>query len=156
MVFMAFHVYLRKGIAYVPVVARVTAGYYLDQEPVAVVPISNPQALRQALKDAINRGNPNVPRPSRTDFSPPILLKYAGVKYWRAFARGTASWRIEQSNSSFKIVGGKESGHGGWIDDPEQEFALPPGSTLDNLIDRMLTILQETAHEQRTPGKTRS
>jgi|SRR5579863_5869903 len=150
---MVFHVYLKKGVAYVPVVARVTAGYYMDQEPVAVVPVSNSQALRQALKDAISRGNPTIPTPARANFPAPVLLKYAGVKYWSDFARGTESWRIEQSDGSFKIVGGKESGRGGWVDDPEQTLALPAEATLDQLIDRMTAILQEAAHAQQTRNK---
>ena len=41
---------LKDGVVYLPTVAKTEAGFYMDREPVALVPVTNPDALRQALK----------------------------------------------------------------------------------------------------------
>ena len=75
---MLFHVYLRAGIVYVPTVAK-REGAYTDIEPVAVVPVTDTEALRWALLDAVARKNVVVPV-QRGKWPAPVLLKYAGVK----------------------------------------------------------------------------
>jgi hypothetical protein len=35
----------------------------------------------------------------------------------------------------------------GWHEDPEQKVDLPPGTTVDDVIDRMIAILQEAAQK---------
>jgi hypothetical protein len=44
------HLYLRKGTVFVPTSGNVHPGLHRDIEPVAVVPASNPDAIRDALK----------------------------------------------------------------------------------------------------------
>ena len=65
---MLWHVYLRKGIVFVPTVARTQAGYYLDIEPVAAISATDAEAVRDVVKQAITRGNPLVPTPTRATF----------------------------------------------------------------------------------------
>jgi hypothetical protein len=36
---------LKNGIVYVPIIVKTEAGFYMDQEPVAVVPAANTDAL---------------------------------------------------------------------------------------------------------------
>lgn len=142
---MLFNCFLRKGIVYVPFVARTTAGYYMDEEPASVVPVSNTAELRKALHAAIAHGNPTIPTPTRANFPPPFMHKYAGVKDWSTFARNASPWNISERNGTYKIVGGKKYPRGGWVDDPEQTVTMPPGSTMDDVIDRLIAILQEKA-----------
>ena len=92
---MLYHLYLRKGTVFVPAVGKVGGGgAYRDIEPVEVVPASDTEGLRKALKAAMARGNPPIgryprlPHP-RGSFPPPVVLNYAGLKSWYAFARGT-------------------------------------------------------------------
>jgi hypothetical protein len=66
--------------------------------------MSNTDALRQALLDTIARGNPAVPRLARGQSYSPVTLKYAGVKTWSAFERGTSYWGIEERDGIFRIV----------------------------------------------------
>jgi len=61
-----------------------------------------------------------------------------------AFARGATPWSIEEENGIFQIIG-RQRTPGGWVDDPEQTIDFPPGTTLDQAIDRMIAILQQTA-----------
>jgi hypothetical protein len=102
---MLFHAYLRNAIVYVPTVVKLQTGAYMDVDPVAVVPVTNTDGLRHALLDAIARKNAIVPPPPKDDWPPPVLLKYAGVKTWSAFARNAAVWSIEETDVNFLIVG---------------------------------------------------
>jgi hypothetical protein len=141
---MHFSLYLRQGTVIVPTTGLVDRGPYREMEPVAVAPLSNPDAVRQALRDAISRGNPPAPRYPPGGHPQPVVVKYAGVKSWSAFARGTLTWGINKHNGDYQITG--YSRHpDGWREDPEQKINLPAGSTVDDAIDRMIAILQEAA-----------
>src|SRR5579864_6301959 len=101
---MLFHAYLRRGVVYVPTVAKRDTAVYTDIEPVAVVPVANSEALHRALLDAIARKNATIPVP-KGKWPAPVLLKYAGVKSWSAFAAGTSMWTIKEDNGNYQIIG---------------------------------------------------
>jgi hypothetical protein len=142
---MLFHTYTRRGVVYVPTVAQQErGGAYTDIEPVAVVPITNVDGLHRALAETIARGNVIIPLP-KGKWPPPVVLKYAGVKTWSAFARDASSWSIEKEDDQYQIVGYRTHPKGYWQQDPEQKFKFPAGTTIDTVIDRMVTILQNAA-----------
>jgi len=106
---------LRSGIVYMPTMGKMGKGFYRGVEPVAVAPAKNTEALRQALKATIARGNPVVPQPQRQqDWPPPVVLTYAGVKSWSAFERGLQVWDINESDGIFQIAGNVRGPHGWW------------------------------------------
>jgi hypothetical protein len=74
------------------------------------------------------------------------VLKYAGVKTWSAFARGTSNWHINEKDGNYEIVAMRDrrSG-GGWEEDPDQRIKFAPGTGLETVIDRMIEILQSAA-----------
>jgi hypothetical protein len=78
----------------------------------------------------------------RSEIPPPVLLKYAGVKRWSEFERGMTFWTIEEKDGSFEIAGQKKCPDAGWRDDPNLTIAFPPGTSTDEVIDRMVAILQ--------------
>jgi hypothetical protein len=82
--------YVRKGIAYVPTRAITEAGY-LDVEPVAVAAVADFETFRRAIYDALRRGNPTVPTPTRAKFPVPVVLKYAKARSWSAFEKGISN-----------------------------------------------------------------
>jgi len=144
---MLFHSYLRDGIVYVPTVAVREGGpVYTDIEPVAVVPATNTEALRRALLEAIGRKNIVVPVPNGK-WPAPILLKYAGVRSWSAFARNASLWSIEEEGGVFQIVGYRKHPKGYWEQDPGQKTHFPAGSTVDEVVDRMIVILRDAARK---------
>ena len=144
---MLFHSYLRDGIVYVPTVAVREGGpVYTDIEPVAVVPATNTEALRRALLEAIGRKNIVVPVPNGK-WPAPILLKYAGVRSWSAFARDASLWSIEEEGGVFQIVGYRKHLKGYWEQDPGQKTHFPAGSTVDEVVDRMIVILRDAARK---------
>jgi hypothetical protein len=144
---MNHHIYLKNGIVYMPTMGMMGKGFYRGVEPVAVVPVENTEALRQALKATIVRGNPTVPQPQRRDdWPPPVVLKYARVKSWSALERGLQFWTLTKENI-FRISVQKKQPDRMWRDDPEQTIAFPPGASVDNVIERTIAILQEAAKQ---------
>jgi len=132
---------------FVPTSGNVHPGLHRDIEPVAVVPASSPDAIRHALRATIARGNPPTPHYPRGSHPQPIVLKYADVKMWSAFARGMSSWSIKEKDESYQIVGYRTNRDGHREEDPEQRITFPPRSTLDEVVDRMIAILQDAARK---------
>jgi hypothetical protein len=143
---MLYNCFLKSGIVYVPTVVKMQTGVYSDEEPVAVVPVADAIGLRRALRDAIGRGNVIVPNPPKDQWPPPVLLKYSGAQTWSAFARGASQWSIvEDPQGTYRIVGHRKHPDGYWVQDPEQGIDFQPGTSIDTVIERMITILQEAA-----------
>jgi len=145
--------YLRRGIVYIPTVARrATSPIYTNIEPIAVIPLEDLDAVRQALRESLKKGNPIIPDPDPQELrAPPIILKYAGVRSLSAFFRSTSTWSIRDDDGLFKITVYRKHPKGYWEPDPSQEIKFPQGTTVDNVIDRMMAILQETARAEAKP-----
>ncbi len=142
--------YLRKGIVYIPTFGKIGEGFYRSVEPVAVVPLSNTEALRQALSDTIARGNPSVPDLPGSQWPPPVTLKHAGIKSWGEFNRGASYWGIEEDSGMFCIKTYEKSATRGWKEDEESRETFPAGTPGDDVINRMIAILQGAG--QKRPG----
>ena len=147
---MLCHFYLRRGVVYIPTLGRVDNAYYCSIEPVAVVPMSNTEALRRSLLDTIARGNPAVPRLLPGQSYRPVTLKYAGVKTWSAFERGTTYWGIEEEDGIFRIVFHQEAPTQGWEEDKEKRITFPPEAIAAEVVDRMIAVLQDAAKGERS------
>lgn len=143
---MLWGLYLKGHTVYVPTTGKLDQPVYREMEPVDVVSLSNTAGLRQALHSAIARGNPSAPSYSPGNYPPPVVVKYAGVKTWAAFARGTLTWEIGQNDGIYQIQGFRRDPKG-WEPDPNQKIVFPSGTTIDVVIDRMITILQDAARQ---------
>jgi hypothetical protein len=141
---MLFQFYLRNSAVYVPTTAKRGTSVYTAIEPVAVVPVTNTEGLRRAFLDAIARKNIAVP-PIKGKAPPPVVLKYAGVSTWSAFARGASTWNIEESDGKYHINGYRTHAKGYWEEDPNQKIEFPSGTAANYVIDRMIAILQDAA-----------
>jgi hypothetical protein len=139
---MLWNLYLRNGTAYVPTVSQTEAGFFLDTDPVEAVPAVDTEALRDAIKRAIARGNPGVPTPSRAAFPKPVVLRYAKVKSWSAFEKGCSSWTIVEADGLYQIKRSRKRPDRGWEDDPAQIEALPPGASIDEIALRAASTMK--------------
>lgn len=144
---MLFKTYLRQNIVYVPTTAKRGTSVYTIIEPVVVVPVANTEDLRGAFRDVIARKNVTVP-PPQGKWPQPVLLKYAGVKSWSAFARNASTWSIGENDGIYRIVGYRVHAKGYWVQDADQTVEFPSGTTVDVVIDRMIAILQEAARKE--------
>jgi len=141
---MLIHFYLRKGTVFLPTIAEITSGANLDCEPVAVVPVSKTADLYSALEERLINGNPVMSLPEE-GYPKPVVLKYAGVKSFATFARDALMWAIKKEHDRYRITMKKKHPGSGWVDDPDQIITLPPASTVGDVCDRMVAILQAHA-----------
>jgi hypothetical protein len=132
-------------MVYLPTMGRIGDGIYRAVEPVAVVSASDIDGIRRALEETIARGNPTARLLRRSEYPPPLLLKYAAVKSWPAFERGMTFWIVKEEDGVFQIAGQSKRSDGGWRSDPKRTIVFSPTSTTDNVIDRMIGIVQEAA-----------
>ncbi len=139
---MYYHVYLRNGSVYVPTLAKTEAGFYMHVEPVTVVSVSNIESLRSAFRDVTARGNAVILTPKRNAFPPPLLPKYAGVKTDHAFMQGALHWAIDEKDGNYQIIGYRVHRDGYWVQDPAQKIDFPPDSTAEDVVERMIAIVQ--------------
>lgn len=142
---MLYKCYLRKGIVYVPTVGR-RGGAYTDIEPVAAIPVTDAAGLRRAFLDVIGRGNVAVP-PIKGKWPAPVVQKHAGAKSWAEFARQTLPWNIAENGGLYQISGSAMQPDGYWVQDKNQKIEFLPGTPVDDVIDRMIAILQEEARK---------
>jgi len=77
--------------------------------------------------------------------APPVLCKYAGVKSWGTFARSASLWVMAEKDGVFRIEPNTRDSRGAFTPDRDAIETLPAGSTTDELIERMIEILQEAA-----------
>lgn len=138
------HLYLRKGTVFIPTSGNVHKGLYRDIEPVAVASASNADAVRQALQVTIARGNPPTPHYPRGSYPQPVVVKYAGVKSGGAFARSASPWSIKEKDGIYQIVAYRMHPDG-WVEDTNRTIKFPPSATVDEVVDRMIAILQDAA-----------
>jgi hypothetical protein len=144
------HLYLRSGTIYLPTMGKMDEGFYRAVEPVTLVSASDIDGIRRALQTTIARGNPVVPMLRRSEYPPPLLPKYARVKSWSAFERGLMFWTIKEKKGVFQIAGQSKRPDRAWRDDAKRTITLPPTSTVDDVIDHVVAILQEAAKGLRT------
>jgi hypothetical protein len=144
---MLYKCYLRKGVVYIPTVGK-RGGAYTDIDPIAVVPAADKEGLRRAFLNTIARKNVSVPL-QKGKWPPPVILKYAGVKTWPAFALGTLVWNLEEKDGLYQIFGHRVHPDGYWVRDAEQKIDFPAGTSLDIVVDRMIAILQEAANKRK-------
>jgi hypothetical protein len=142
-----WHLYLRNGTVYVPTVAQLEAGGHLgpfmDIDPVDVISVTDTEVLQRAINKAISKGNPIVPAPpTRAAFPKPIVLKYANVKSWSAFEKGTLNWTIEEKSGAYQIKPGRRRLDRGWEEDPTKIKSLLPGTTLDEVVRQVVALVQ--------------
>ncbi|HVT54695.1 MAG TPA: hypothetical protein VHD34_01415 [Xanthobacteraceae bacterium] len=143
---MYWQCYLRKGTVYIPTTGRFDKGpLYLTVEPVTVIPVHDTVSLRRAFAETLARGNPKVSASDVSDPSPPVVMKYAGVKTWNSFARHAEVWGIDERNGMYEIITYRRHSPGGWVPDQEQAVVFPAGTTADEVIERMIAILQSAA-----------
>jgi hypothetical protein len=145
--------FVRKGMVYRPMWAKDTNGVYHAIEPVAVVPVTDTEGLRRLFRDGMAFGHPIVPAiPWQEQMKrPPVVLKYAGVKNRSTFQRDTFGVDINDMDGTYKVVMERRRRHRqGWEPDPDHTFILPPGSTLEDAIERAIQLVQEKSRQQAT------
>ena len=140
---MLVNVYWNKktGAVLVPAVAKTEAGFWLDTEPVEVADATFPVSVSEAIKKSAARARIIVPTPPRS--SPkPVVLGYANVKSWSAFAKTHELLSIVRTDAGQYLVNPhRRLEGGGYVVKANGGKQLPAGSTLDDAIARLVSLM---------------
>lgn len=140
-----WHVYVRKGTAFVPNVAQTKAGFFLDVEPVRVARLDDPQSLASAIEQAMTAGNPRVPTPTRAAFPKPVILKPAGAKNWNAFVERGACFTVFRGDGELEITETARNEDGEWMDTPSLNQKLSLTSPASDIARRIIERVSQRA-----------
>ena len=132
---------MSKGIIFIPTVSKTEAGFYLDTEPVEVVPAQDVARLELALKTTIERGNPIIPTPTRDKFPKPVVMKYAKEKSWASFEKRASCCSIAKRESVYEIKYLRRRPDRGWEDDPDNIETVPLDAGIDVAIKKMIAMV---------------
>jgi hypothetical protein len=114
--------------------------------------VSSIEDLRRALLETIAKKNVVIPdRDPDALRAPPLLPKYAGVRSLSAFYRNASTWGITEDNGDYKILHYRKHPKGYWQEDSAHEIQFPVRTTVDDVVDRMIAILQETSRADAKP-----
>ena len=138
---MLWNLYLSKGIVIIPTVSKTVAGFYLETEPVEVVPTQDVDRLELALKRTIERGNPIVPTPTRAKFPEPVVLKYAKENSLASFEKRASCFSLVKRDSVYEIKRLPKRANGGWEDDPDNTEIVSLDAGIDVAVKQMIAMV---------------
>ena len=130
--------FLRKGQAFIPTMAKTEAGFYMGIEPVEVIDVTNREELQQALIRVVKRGNPVVPTPGRDNYPEDPLLKHAKVKSLSVFEKSAKSWKLSKREGAYLITPYRPSDGGGAEEDLNRTEAVPVEESLESVVQRLV------------------
>jgi hypothetical protein len=133
--------------------AKEPSGIYRDWEPFSVIPVTDGPALKEAIREVLLRGNPSIPTQPLGNDNDAKILKFAGVKTFSAFAKGTLVWDVEDSGGIYTIVPYKDGKPRGWVPDRERKIEFPAGTDEGEVADRLVSMIQAAnAAGRQTPA----
>jgi hypothetical protein len=140
---------LHDGIVHIPTSYR--SGFLIDDAPIESVPAEQTERLRHAIFAAIERGNPSISRNEantlvgRKDHP---LLKAARVRSWYALDRQTKGlWSVAENGGFYQIRVDEPMQPRGWHEDKSKRIEFPPGTPVEDVIDRLIAMIQECARQ---------
>jgi hypothetical protein len=145
-----WNVYVVRGMALVPNVARTEAGYFLDVEPVRVAKVDDLQSLASAIEQAMAAGNPRVATPTRAAFPKPVVLEPAGMKTWKALERTGAAFTIFRGEDELEIAETGRNEDGEWVEASSNQ-KLTASSSAFEMAKRIAERVSQRADLQPGP-----
>lgn len=119
------HLYLRRDTVFIPTMAVIENELYVDVEPVRITSTVDQNHFFEALRAAINAGNPAA---SRTDAanSRPVVLKYAKLTSWQQFEKTMMTWKFQCCHDGWKLVTYRPHRSSGFIEGEEIDLKILP------------------------------
>jgi hypothetical protein len=143
---------LHKGVVHIPTTYKIASeGFFCEHAPLTSVPVEQTETLRQAVLDAIERGNPLMNRDefgtlSRSRAAP--MLAATGARSWNALDRQMqGSWSVTDRNGVYEIRVDQPMQPRGWHEDKTKRVEFPPGTPVDDVITRLIAMIQERARQ---------
>jgi|SRR5579863_1448034 len=142
---------LHNGVVLIPTSYTIQKGFYFEHSPIEAVPVEKTQELREVLLAAVERGNPPVSRAEAKALSgskSTPMLKATGARSWNALdLQIKGSWSLKDRNGVYKIQVDRPAQPRGWQEDSDKSVEFPPGTSLDDVISRLIAMIQERAQQ---------
>jgi hypothetical protein len=126
-------VYRRRGVLILEPSCRTVASVWIGSLPIVKLDEECPnQVLGQTLLDLLEKSRTGVPHPAHPESKALLqpLLDAAGVKSYRAFAKGTTSCGVVQDQRQLKFeLTRNERGKGTFFPLIDREFSIPADSS---------------------------
>ena len=129
------HIYIGGDVVILLTLGRTPNGMFLDAEPVAVAPLADPEAIRRALTELIERGNPEIPLPSRDTYRP-VVLSDGGVKSWSKFSKKFGAILFVLDGSEYRL---DFAAAGSNADDPARTERVAPDDLVSQVLAHILS-----------------
>jgi hypothetical protein len=121
-------VYARAGNLYVASSDQTQAGFWIESPPYLAMPVdSDPADIGRAVRWALDASQGRVPTPHRDDYPKPSenrLLKLAGFKGWRTFARGARYVFVGEEDGRISIAPSQTTERGAFDFLPDRELIV--------------------------------
>lgn len=106
-------IYERTGTVYVVASHQTDAGFWVDDDHVVALPVSQPEEIGNAVETALGRSRENAPTPPTSKNVSESLLVAAGVTSWNIFAKIAKYVGVRQQDGIIKVtpyknLGGKD------------------------------------------------
>ena len=142
---------LYNGVVHIPTSRQISPGFYVADAPLECVSVEETEKLRQAIVSAVGRGNPPISRDHARVLihgkdSP--VLKATGARSWSVLDRQTNGlWSLVEKDGMFQIRVDQPMQPRGWHEDKTKRVEFPPGTTVEDVIDRLIAMIQERARQ---------
>ena len=143
---------LHKDVVHIPTSYRVASdGFSYEHTPLESVPVEQTERLYQTILAAVGRGNPPMSRDEfgnlSTSKTTPMLMA-TGARSWHALDREMkGSWSITDRNGFYEIRVDQPMQPRGWHEDKAQRIEFPPGTPVEDVITRLIAMIQERARQ---------
>jgi hypothetical protein len=105
--------------------SRTKDGLWILTPPCLPVPIdAGNEFLGNTVISSLDRSREGLPRPDNWKALLAPLLKSAGVRSWRAFARGAKHACVEESDGRLEVMPSKMDEEHSFIDQPERAVTI--------------------------------
>jgi hypothetical protein len=131
--------FMWRGKAYVPVLARYASGMYTSVDPVIVAGL-NPDELTSAVRTVLAAGHPHLPNPTKEEVQnrkDPVLAA-AKARSLREMMRTGASYSISWTNQAVRVDMSLRDKKGRWENDPAKARILPSDTSLEDIVSLIL------------------
>lgn len=136
-------IYVWRGKAYLPVLARLESGVFLIIEPVYTAEL-NVEALLSAVKKVLAAGHPYRPDPTREEMRrrKDPLLAATKARNWKELARTGASYGITWTDKEIRVDMSRLDKRGRWEWDPTKTRIFSLDTPLPDIIAVILEDIQ--------------
>lgn len=144
--------YIRYEKLILPTVAETDAGFYVDQEPIAIFDIACLDDWKRALYLALAAGNQLVPTPERSPEPGSSMLEMLEIKKWSTFEASAIMYTVCKGSRYVSVYKTSKSKDGMWssqnIEPRKFDAKMPLSLLVNHLVEDV--IKQPEANRQKT------